>query len=64
MYQLDTFSGETQKEIQSMMDAYACDYLETERARIFSVLERLRNSDEWTTLTIDDLAKIILGNKK
>lgn len=57
-FPLDTFTGETRKQIESMMDAYAEENIQTERERIFTLVCRIAPEYE------EDFRKIILGNRK
>lgn len=52
------------EELSGQIDEYALENVQTERQRIFGILKRIRESDDWDLMTVKDLEKFILGNKK
>lgn len=52
------------EELSGQIDEYALENVQTERQRIFGILKRIRESDDWDKMTVRDLEKFILGNRK
>ena len=52
------------EELSGQIDEYALENVKTERERIFGILKRIREGDDWNKMTVEDLKKFIFGNKK
>ena len=52
------------EELSGQIDEYSLENVQTERERIFRILKRIRESEDWDKMTVEDLKKFIFGNKK